>query len=232
MQPGQTIAPGSHSNTAEAKRENKQSSADQKPKAKQPQSQGIPPKKTDASTAKPEADSLWQYKGNDDQAPNDSEAPAASTYVQPISWTASEYVAHQKGASWFVSILFVVAVLVAVVYFVTRDVVSASVIGIIGILFVIFAARRPQVLEYSIDGTGIHVGQKTYPYGQFRSFSVLEDEAVPTIMFMPMRRLGLPLSIHFDPDDSEKILDILGSHLPGEEREAPPVDRLMNKIRF
>jgi hypothetical protein len=51
-------------------------------------------------------------------------------------------------------------------------------------------------------------------------------------MLIPLRRFDLPINLHFDEADGEKIVNILGNYLPGEERNAPAVDRLMSKIRF
>lgn len=151
---------------------------------------------------------------------------------QPVSWSASEYVERHKNAKWFFLALIVVLVVGAAVFLLTRDIVSTVVIGVVGLAFAFFAARPPQVLEYSVDNKGINVGQRSYPYGNFRSFSVYEEDAVRSILLMPARRFGLPLTVHFDAADEEKIVNVLGQHLPFEEREVPAVDRLMTKIHF
>lgn len=213
MKPGETIAPKSQKD-----------SSDTKPAEQVSKITPKPDKKTEDKTASDQ----WQYSQDDADSPEQASEP----YVQPVSWTASEYIAHQKGFGWFLLVLLVVIGLAGIVYLVTDELVSPVVILIIGIAFTAFAGRPPQTLEYSIDGTGIHISTRSYTYSRFRSFAILEDEPTPTIMLIPLRRFDLPINLHFDEADAEKIVNILGNYLPGEERNAPPVDRLMSKIRF
>lgn len=211
MDPGQTITPGNQK------------------KPEPPKQPTEPPQKPATKPAQETPVSVdWKYNAEEAEATNESQ----EAYVQPVSWTASEYIAHQKGAGWFILVFLVIAGLAAIIFLLTRDVVSTAVISIIGIAFTTFAGRPPQTLQYSIDGTGLHIGLKSYPYDRFRSFAIIEDESVPTVMLIPLRRFDLPINIHFEEADAEKILTLLGNYLPAEEDAAPLVDRLMSKIRF
>jgi hypothetical protein len=118
------------------------------------------------------------------------------------------------------------------VYFVTRDVVSAVVVVGVGAIFGAFGVRKPQVLEYMIDGTGVHIGQKSYGYDLFKSFSVLEDGGMHSILLMPAHRTGLPITIYYEPKDEATIVEAIGASLPLEAREPAAIDRFMSKIRF
>ncbi len=172
----------------------------------------------------------WEYKKSDSE--NQESSQPEEDFVPPVSWSASEYMHHEKGFGWFAMSFGVVVLATAFIYFITKDVVSTVAVAVIGMAFVAFAGRRPQILEYSVDGQGVHIAHKLYPYDHFKSFLLLEDQAVPTVILQPSRRLGLPVTIHFEPADADKILEVLGSHLPGEANNAPPVDRLMSKLRF
>lgn len=229
MKPGETITPGGN----QAKPNTPQVGPHQAATTSKPPSAAQSTKKAEKpAPTENKTPATWQYKAEDAKAEANEPAETASPYIQPISWTASEYISHQKGFGWFVLVLLAVAGLAGVVYLITDDLISPIVILIIGVAFTVFAGRPPQTLEYSIDGTGVHIGSKSYPYDRFRSFAVLADEPIPTIMLTPIRRFDLPINIHFDPADAEKIIEILGNYLPGEEREAPAVDRFMSKIRF
>ncbi len=203
--------------------------ADETPEAHGDEASGKEDDQTRSSKA-PEAQAGWEYN-TASKAPDEQEEPS-SNFVPPVSWSASEYIAHQKNAGWFLTVLLVVFGVAGLVYLLTRELVSTLVIAVIGIAFTAFAGRQPQTLEYSLDGTGLHISNRTYLYGRFRSFAILSDEPIPTIMFIPMRRFDLPISIHFDEADADKIIDMLGTHLPGEETAAPFIDRLMSKIHF
>ncbi len=177
------------------------------------------------SAATQEQASNWKYS---DETPNDV-APA----MQPFSWTASEFIAHAKGAGWYFTLAAGTVVLAAAVYFLTsRDEITTGMIVIVAILFGIMAARKPRELQYEINETGIRVGEKFYPFGSFKSFSVVREVGVDSIWFMPLERFRPGLSIYFAPQDGPKIVDVLSQVLPVESRELDPLDRLMHKVRF
>lgn len=157
------------------------------------------------------------------------DAPMSDAHIE---WTASEYLAHQKGASWYGALALAVLLLVLVVYFVTGDIISTVVIGVVGILFGVFAARQPRVLNYSIDSSGVHVGEKLYPFGTFKSFSVGNDQAMSYISLTPLRRFMPPLTIHYAPEDEDVITNTLSQYLPFEEHKRDIVDSFSRKIRF
>ena len=175
----------------------------------------------------PKAQGSWQFIPSADQKVALPIVPS-----QPISWTASEYIHRHKNVGWFAVAFLAIAGISALSYFITHDMISMATFVIIGLVFTIFAARAPRTLEYSVDNVGVHIGQRSYPYGNFHSFSILEEDVVRSILLMPARRFGLPLAIHYDPADEAKIIDVLSGHLPIEERQLPPVDRLMAKIHF
>lgn len=167
------------------------------------------------------------------------EYAAASPYNQTVEdsaeevvWTASEFVAHDKSAGWYTT-LALVAVLVAVgVYFLTRDYVSAGVVIFAAIVFGIFGSHKPRQLQYRLNHRGITIDKKNYSFNEYRSFSVIQEEAFSSITLMPLKRFAPPLSLYFAPEDEEQIINILSATLPFEERNRDAVDALMHRIRF
>jgi len=151
---------------------------------------------------------------------------------EPITWTASEFVAHHKSAGWY-GLLALAAIAVAVIiYLLTKDVISASVV-IVGAVFLGgYGARKPRQLQYQLDNQGIGVGQKHYDYDAFRCFSVITEGAFSSIVFMPLKRFAPLTTIYYAPEDEERIIDLLSLVLPYEEMKHDPVDRLMQHIRF
>jgi hypothetical protein len=175
------------------------------------------------------ADDSWQFVGGGaDTSPVLPPKP-----VVAVSWTSSEYVAHDKNAGWYALVALGTAVLATVVYFVTEgDIISTVVMGIVGLTFAVFGARKPQVLAYAIDGAGIQIGNKHYAFGAYRTFSVIEEDSIRSILLMPIQRFNLPLAIYYGPSDEEKIIQTLATYLPHEDRKISPIDNLMRKIRF
>jgi len=158
--------------------------------------------------------------------------PEAPNSDSLIKWNASEFVDHQKSVGWFLPLLIGIFVASCLMYLITRSILSTIVILLGGSAFVVFARQKPRTLSYTLGGTSITVGQRTYSYDDFRTFSILQEGALYSIFLEPIKRFMPPLSIYFAPEDGEKIFDVLAAHIPHQERQPDPVERLMRRIRF
>ncbi len=149
-----------------------------------------------------------------------------------ISWTASEFVAHEKSSGWYGLLGLATLVLAAFVYLISRDAVSVAVV-IVGAIFLgIYAASKPRQLEYKLDHQGLNIDTKHWSYSEFRSFSVVPEKAFSSIIFMPLKRFAVPITIYYAPEDEDKILNLLAERLPFEQPPRDAVDSLMRRIRF
>ncbi len=177
------------------------------------------------------ADTSWNFTAESDDA---ALMPApASVPAGPISWTASEYIEHTKGLGWFVGLGLILSALVVTIYFIGgKDIMAAGMVGVAGLAFGIFAARPPRVLNYSIDAHGLQIDTKHYSFQEFKSFAVLEEGPLPSVLLLPLKRFLPPITVFYDPKSEDAILNALGSYLPHEDKEPDAVDRLMSKIRF
>jgi hypothetical protein len=201
--------------------------------------------KPDEHQSQPDA-GQWEYKPAQQPSapntPNTSLAPSAGlglgpappplTRSQDISWTASEFVAHNKGFNWYALLVLAAIAFAMVIWLLTRDFISVAVIVIVAILLGVAATRKPRVLEYHLDNEGLEIAGKFYPYVEFRSFSIMQEGAFSSIMLIPMRRFAPPISIYYSPDDEEEIVNVISMHLPHEERGRDMADRIAKRIRF
>jgi len=178
-------------------------------------------------------DGQWQYTPSSQQQPV-NQVPTAMPMPAPqeVQWTASEFVAHNKNASWYGLLALGAVLLAAIIYFITHDTISAGIIVLVALLLGISAARKPRVLHYQVNGGGLAIGEKFYPYAEFKSFSVMQEGAFSSIMFLPLKRFMPPISIYYDPKDEERIVDVLSFYLPMEARAHDLVDSLIKRIRF
>lgn len=189
--------------------------------------------------AQPDDGGQWVYKPADgetqpppSQPEPQPEAKTKDTSASEVTWTASEYVAHHKGFGWYALLFLGAAVFAALIYWFGRDLVPTIAIVLVAVIFAVAAARKPRVLTYRLDESGLTIGQKFYPYGNFKSFAFVQDGAFNSITFMPLKRFMPSLSIYFAPDDEKKIVAALSKHLPMEQGKGELVDRLMNRVRF
>lgn len=170
----------------------------------------------------------WQFH-------NEGAAPASYPPIDPgeaIAWTASEYVSHAKSTVWYIQLSLITAVAMGIGYLITRDPVVVGTLAVVAIIFGVAAARKPRVLNYGLDARGIQIGQKIYPYGLFKSFSVIQEGPIRSIFLMPLKRFNPPMSLYYPPEGEQRIIQTISNHLAQEAREQDAIDRFMHKIRF
>lgn len=180
--------------------------------------------------------SNWGYNPEGSSAPDAGRQPSQPPrHVSPdteVIWTASEFIARHKGVGWYSVLALGSVVAAALVYLLSKDFITVGAVVGAMVLFGVAAARKPRVLTYRMNESGLTIGQKFYPYAMFKSFSVMDEGAFSSIMLLPLKRFMPPLSIYYEPKDEEHIVTILSHYLPVENRPADAVDRLMKHIRF
>jgi len=234
-EPGAVIQPGSVPDDAVAPSDSpqeEQSAATPSPQQpeKSPEPQQAmpitalkPPQKTDEPAA-----ANWKF--HDDDPTSDSTVSAQP--IKPVEWTASEFIEHSKSIGWYAILALGTVVFATTLYLLTKDKVATGAVVIVALTFGILANHKPRELAYAVDEMGIHIGEKSYPYANFKSFALVQENAVESIWLMPLKRFMPILTIYFDPQDEEKITDVLSAYLPLENHELDPVDKLLHKIRF
>lgn len=172
----------------------------------------------------------WQFQPEQPAVQTD-QAPEA-TNVGGVQWTASEFLAHQKNRNWYLILILGAFGVSIAVYLLTGDIISSISLLVFAILLAVVAARKPRTLQYHLGDHGLQVEQKFYPYQDFKSFSVINEGAINSIMLLPLKRFATGVTMYYAPEDEQKILDVLSSELPYEERHQDPVDKFMQRIRF
>jgi hypothetical protein len=163
-----------------------------------------------------------------------SEAPQPQLEVQTpsLTWSASEFVSRQKSGAWYTLVIIVFLAVAIGAWFMFHDIVSAIVIVLAGVALSYYGAHKPRQVEYEINHEGISIGQKHFQFSEFKAFSIVPEGAFETVQLIPTKRFLPMTTLFFDPQDGDKIIDILGSHLPHQERKADAIDNLMRKIKF
>lgn len=149
-----------------------------------------------------------------------------------VSWTAAEFVAHDKSLAWYGLLALGAVAGTAGLYLITRDKITATIVLVVALFFGVYAARKPRMQHYAIDDYGIHVGNRTYNFGNYRSFSITEEGSVASIIFMPLKRFMPALTIYVLPDNENQVVDVLATLLPFEQHQQDAVDGFLRKIRF
>ncbi len=153
---------------------------------------------------------------------------------KPIAWEASEYVHRQKGPVWYLIYSATIAAVVILVNLIPGNggILITLFILVIGITFGIYANRAPRVVRYTIDASGISIGSKKYTYDNFKSFSVVNEGGINSILLLPVARFLPPLFIYYSPEDEAAIVNVLSANLPFEDYNPDLIDRLVRSIKF
>ncbi|HSW81718.1 MAG TPA: hypothetical protein VLG40_04960 [Candidatus Saccharimonas sp.] len=170
------------------------------------------------------------YQGQDFSA--DEQLVAAP--VDPnasVSWEASEYIHHSKGAQWAIIFGAIVVAGLALTIWLQAWTMVGLVVAM-AVAFGVFAFRPPKVKHYTLTHDGLTIDNKTYALSDFRSFGVLSEDAFFSIMLIPIKRFMPAISMYFAQEDGEQIVDILGSHLPLEDLHLDPIDAIMRRLHF
>lgn len=186
-------------------------------------------------------DNSWEYKPDGKETSAAPDLPVSGRKIAgstreskdaPITWTASEYIDHSRGLGWYLALAAGTIFIAALVYLVTKDYFATGVIAVMGVIVGVFSTHKPKQVAYELSGTGLKVGEKTYPFNLFKSFALIREGALSSINLIPIKRFMPPLSIYFDPSDEQKIVSLLGNHLPLEESGLDAIERLARRLRF
>lgn len=157
---------------------------------------------------------------------------ATSDEPDAVTWTASEFVSHDKSSEWYTLLTLGTLAAAGLMYVINRDLISVIVVLVAGLVFGVYGSHKPRQLQYRVDRHGVTMGGRMYEYNEFQSFSVIPEGAFSSLLFMPLKRFAVPISIYYAPQDEDKILEIVSSRLPYEQRRRDAVDSLMRKVRF
>jgi hypothetical protein len=170
----------------------------------------------------------WDFK----YTKTSEEAPPRTSSREAVSWTASEYIDHEQGPSWYMGLFGGALILAALIYLLTKDLFAVGTVLVVAVIVAAAAGRKPEQIPYEVSSHGIKIGQKAYNYQTFKSFCVVNDGGLNSISLLPLKRLLPRISLYYDPGDEEKIIDILSNRLPYEEHKVDQIERISRRLRF
>lgn len=170
-----------------------------------------------------QASGFWR---GDDHGPDPDHA------VAEIRWSASEYAAHQRSAAWFAGAAAALLAVGALVWLVSREMLSVLVVMSIAAGLLVLAVRPPRTVDYKISNRGLQIGGRFYRFDDYRSFSVLQEGVVPSLFLLPLKRFAPPLSAFCDPAQAPAIIEAISQYLPHEDRQPDMIDRLTARLRL
>lgn len=198
----------------------------------EPETESAVDQPTEAETpAQQMADALEEEVVEEASDEADPEPQSSPDHPASFSWQASEFVHHEKAASWYV-ILGGGTIALSALAVLTRQWFTVIVVLAMGGALAVYAKKEPRVLNYELDDEGIRVENKLYKYDQFRAYAVFNDVAWHSIDLDPAQRFLPRLNVMFDSQNLDTIEAILSEHLPRVERQPDPAEKLARLLKF
>lgn len=160
------------------------------------------------------------------------ETPSLRQTDEIVSWEASEYLHHEKDFWWYTAFVFVVLALLAVAVLLMRSWSFTALVVVMAIAVVFYTQRPPRTLHYTLSDKGLYMEDELHSFAEYRAFGVVRDGAFYAIRLVPTKRFSPATFIYFADKDGERIVDILGTHLPMQEMKLDLVDIFLRKIRL
>ena len=151
---------------------------------------------------------------------------------QPIQWHAPEYMQNHRSPWWFISFWAVVAILMVVAVVFIKSWSFAILIPAMAAALTIYSHRPPRELNYVLSSKGLYINEKLHPMSEFKSFGVLRQESLPSVMLIPVKRFRPGLTVYFPIEAGEPIVDILGSRIPMQDITLDFFDKLIHQLHL
>ncbi len=162
-----------------------------------------------------------------------SEPPQESaTEQQPVRWQATEYLHHDKTTLWFILFGVVVVAFILIAIFLIQSITFAVLVPVMAAALVVYSYRPPRVIDYTLSRQGLHINDRLYSFGEFKSFGVIRDDGEYSIMLIPTKRFRPGVTVYFPEEAGEAIVDMLGVRLPMQELKLDVIDKLTRKLRM
>jgi hypothetical protein len=164
-----------------------------------------------------------------DESPS---AEEASRGTQPISWQASEAVHHEKDVTWFIGVIVVAVLLLALSIFVVKSWTFTGLIVVMAVAVGVIGTRPPRVLQYQLSAQSLRINEKQFSLHDFRAFGIMQEDALYSVVLIPHKRFMPSVNVYFPAENGEEIVDVFGEVLPMEHVEPDILDRLSRKLHL
>lgn len=149
----------------------------------------------------------------------------------PINWHAPEYYFREKSADWYWAV-GIISLSAAATSIILDNVLFGLLLVIGAFSLMIYASRRPAIIDIEINEKGVKAGKVFYPYSNLDSFWVEETHSYPKILLRSKKVLVTHIVIHLEEKDPEEVREFLREHLPEVEQSESLAHSVMEYLGF
>ncbi|MBI4709455.1 MAG: hypothetical protein HY764_04625 [Candidatus Portnoybacteria bacterium] len=149
-----------------------------------------------------------------------------------LEWEAPEFENPEKGHWWFI-IVGIVALAVFTIALLMSNFIFALLIVISVFIIFVFALKKPKIVKFKIDGSGIMIDEKLLSYRDLRSFWIFYDPPhIKELSIKSKKWLMTLIKIPLEQEDPSQIREALIKFIPEEEQEQSLIDVITRRIGF
>lgn len=142
-----------------------------------------------------------------------------------IKWQALEFEHKPKSPDWFWA-LWIISVGTIVASVMSGSMLFAILVFIIAFTLSLQAVRKPEMIDFEINPTGIVVGKTKYPYKNLESFCVHKEENPPKIILKTKSALMPFVVLPLGQADEYEVEESLLKYIEKEEHEEPFIHKI------
>lgn len=151
--------------------------------------------------------------------------------MEKLAWSHLEYEEKERSTDWFwaLGIIVIVGSLTSIVY---SNYFFAALLVLSGILLGFFATQKPKMVSYELNGKGLQIRTRLYPYENIKSFWVQIEPN--SLLFINSGRIFMPIiSIPIERYMAEDIHSIMTSqNIAEEEMKEHISEKIMDTLGF
>lgn len=152
--------------------------------------------------------------------------------AQNIEWEAPEFIYHEKTSDWFwaVGILTVALIIVSILL---KNFLFSIIIGISGFSLLMYGAKKPNKINFSISNQGIQIGKKLYLFENLNFFWIDYDPPYKKQLILESKKLLMPhILIPIGDANHEMIREALLSFIKEKRIEEPISETISKFLKF
>ncbi len=158
----------------------------------------------------------------------DKETEATNVF----SWVALDSHMESKTFGWYLTLFLIALICSGGFYYLTKDIITSSVIVIAAIFIASYALRKPKELNYLMDKQGFKVKDREYIFGNFKSFSIVNQNNHQSLMLAPLKRFSPYIFLSLDTGNADKVINTVSDILPLEKSDNDLFERFLRFIKL
>lgn len=151
--------------------------------------------------------------------------------MDKISWRTVEYFHTEKTNDWY-WIVGIVSVSLAIISIILNNVIFGILIIVSAFTLSLFASKKPNFINVSLDNSGILFGKTFYPYSNLGSFWIETRDNHPRILLKSKKALMPYIVIFTEEENIDEIRNFLLNYLREEEHTEPLLEKILLYLGF